>query len=171
MNPIRPRAAFFAAMVALLALGAPAAAHAQDVGLDLGSTPAAVTLEDLDGNPVELARWVGRKPVVLEFWATWCPLCAALEPRLAAAKSRYGDRVDVVFIAVAVNQSQRSIQRHLDRHPMPGPILWDTEGRAVRAFMAPSTSYIVILDAAGTVRYTGVGEDQEIEAALAAIVK
>jgi thiol-disulfide isomerase/thioredoxin len=169
MTLIRARAALLAA--AFAAFAAPAALRAQDVGLDIGTRPDPVTIEDLDGNPVDLGRWIGRKPVVFEFWATWCPLCEALEPRLAAASERFGDRVDVVFIAVAVNQSKRSIQRHLDRHALPGPILWDTSGRAVRAFMAPSTSYIVILDAAGTVRYTGVGEDQDIEAAVARILK
>ncbi len=49
---------------------------------------------------------------------------------------------------------------------MAGQVLWDTDGRAVRAFMAPSTSYVVVLDAAGRVAYTGLGEDQDIEAAI-----
>ena len=166
---IRPGlAAAFAA--ALIALGGPGLLHAQDVGLDIGTKPDAVAVEDLDGNPVDLGQWIGKKPVVLEFWATWCPLCAALEPQLKAAKDRWGDRVDVVFVAVGVNQSPRSIRRHLERHPLPGPMLWDGAGRAVRAFKAPTTSYIVILDATGTVRYTGVGEDQEIAEAVARVM-
>jgi thiol-disulfide isomerase/thioredoxin len=162
-------AAAFAAALVLFA--GPGVLHAQNVGLEIGAKPEAVALEDLDGNPVDLARWVGKKPLVLEFWATWCPLCAALEPQLKAAKDRWGDRVDVVFIAVGVNQSPRSIRRHLERHPMPGPMLWDGAGRAVRAFKAPTTSYVVILDAAGAVRYTGVGEDQDIAEAIARIMR
>jgi thiol-disulfide isomerase/thioredoxin len=142
-------------------------ALAQDVGIEVGATPSAVTIEDLDGTPVDLARWIGRKPVVFQFWATWCPLCEALEPKVAAAKQRFGDRVDVVFVAVAVNQSKRSIQRHLRDHALPGPVLWDTDGRATRAFKAPTTSYIVVLDAAGKVTYTGVGDEQDVAAAVA----
>ena len=164
-----PRTALRVSVFVLAAaLAAPLAA--QDVGIEVGAIPAAVTIEDLDGNPVELSRWVGKKPVVFQFWATWCPLCEALEPKVAAAKQQFGDRVEVVFVAVAVNQSKRSIQRHLRDHPLPGPILWDTDGRATRAYKAPTTSYIVVLDAAGKVTYTGVGEDQDIAAAVARAV-
>jgi thiol-disulfide isomerase/thioredoxin len=160
-------------LLALLvaALAQPRAASAQDViGLPIGARPQAVTIETLAGEPVDLAQWVGRKPVVIEFWATWCPLCMQLQPRLDAAHARYGDRVEFLAVAVAVNQTKRSIARHLERHQMPFPLLWDTDGRATRAFGAPSTSYIVILDAQGRVAYTGVGGTQDIEAAVARVV-
>jgi uncharacterized UPF0146 family protein len=49
--------------------------------------------------------------------------------------------------------------------------LWDGNGAAVRAFKAPSTSYIAVLDGKGKVVYTGVGEDQDIEAALRRAVR
>jgi predicted transcriptional regulator len=58
------------------------------------------------------------------------------------------------------------VRRHLEKHPMPFTFLWDGNGAAVRAFQAPSTSYIAVLDSKGKVVYTGVGEDQDIEAAL-----
>ncbi|HXF96410.1 MAG TPA: TlpA disulfide reductase family protein [Gemmatimonadales bacterium] len=140
---------------------------AQDgIGLALGTTPPAVTIEDLDGRPVDLGQWVGKKPVLFEFWATWCPQCEALFPALERAHARFADRVDFVVIAVGVNQSPRSIRRHLERHPMPFTILWDGEGRAVRTFQAPTTSYVVVLDAAGKVVYTGAGAGQDVMAAL-----
>lgn len=144
----------------------PRALGAQDVGLPVGAVPEAVVIEDLDGQPVDLGEVIGKRPVLLEFWATWCPLCAALEPRLEEARRRYGDRVEFLVVAVAVNQSKRSIGRHLERHPAPGRVLWDTDGRATRAFMAPSTSYIVVLDASGRVVYTGIGDDQDLAAAV-----
>jgi hypothetical protein len=49
---------------------------------------------------------------------------------------------------------------------MPFTFLWDGTGAAVRAFQAPATSYIAVLDSSGKVVYTGVGEDQNIDAAL-----
>ena len=155
-----------ASYVALLLL-VPTLLRAQDViGIPVGNTPPAVTLENLGGDTMSLARWVGKKPVIVEFWATWCPICEALLPRMQAAQQKYGDRAEFVVVAVGVNQSQNSVRRHLEKHPMPFTFLWDANGAAVRAFQAPSTSYIAVLDASGKVVYTGVGEDQDIEAAL-----
>lgn len=151
----------------LACLALPLAAQDEEIGIPIGTTPAAVTIEALDGQPADLGAVIGKRPVLLEFWATWCPLCEALFPKLAAAHSRYAGKIDVIVVAVAVNQSKRSIQRHLERHPMPfATVYWDTDGRATRAFRAPSTSYVVALDASGKVVYTGLGEEQDIEAAM-----
>ncbi len=53
---------------------------------------------------------------------------------------------------------------------MPGRVVWDGRGRAARAFEAPGTGFIVILDEAGKVVYTGTGAEQDLEAALARVV-
>lgn len=151
----------------IIALLAPGALQAQDViGIPIGETPPAVTLENLNGDSVSLAQWIGKKPVIVEFWATWCPICEELLPRMEAAQKKYGDKAEFIVVAVAVNQSKNSVRRHLQKHPMPFTFLWDGNGAAVRAFQVPSTSYIAVLDAGGRVVYTGVGEDQDLEAAL-----
>lgn len=139
----------------------------QDIGLPIGTVPEAVTIEDLDGNPVDLGTWIGEKPMLVEFWATWCPVCEALFPRIERAAQQFGDSVAIVVVAVGVNQSPRSIRRYLERHPMPfATVLWDGRGRATRAFAAFTTSYVVALDGSGKVVYTGSGEDQDIEGAM-----
>ncbi len=107
---------------------------------------------------------------MIQFWATWCPLCEALEPRLQTAKQRFGERVAFIIVAVAVNQTPRRIARHIESHPLVGPVYYDRRGAAVRAYRAPTTSYIVILDSGGRVAYTGVGEDQPIVEALAKLL-
>lgn len=145
----------------------PVLAQGEDeIGIARGATPPAVTIEDLDGKAVDLGQYVGKGPVLVEFWATWCPICAELFPRIAAAHARYKDKVRFLVVAVAVNETPRSIKRHLDTHPLPFPVLWDTNGNAVRAFQAPGTSFVVLLDAAGKVAYTGYGAEQDIEGAV-----
>jgi thiol-disulfide isomerase/thioredoxin len=142
--------------------------HAQDVGIEVGSVPATATVQDMDGQPVDLAAtYAGKKPVLFEFWATWCEICQALLPKMEAAQQRYGAQVDFVVVGVGVNQSINTMRRHIERHPMPFKFYFDNAGAAVRAFQAPSTSFIAVLDARGRVVYTGTGSDQDIEAALA----
>ncbi len=161
----------FAPFTATLSVGvlAPTAVAAQErgePGIALGERPELVEIEDLEGNKVSLAQYVEGRPALIEFWARWCELCEALHPQMVDVHTRYGDRVGFVAVAVAVAQSQRSVRRHLEGMPMGFPVLWDEGGRAVRAFLAPGTSYIVVLDAEGRVTYTGSGADQDIAAAV-----
>jgi thiol-disulfide isomerase/thioredoxin len=139
-------------------------------GIAVGASPAAVVLETLDGEAFDLADVVGQRPVLIEFWASWCHVCLALHPRVVAAHQRYGNEVEFLTVAVAVAQTPARVRHHVTRHGIPGRVLWDARGEAVRAFDAPGTGFIVILDASGRVAYTGTGAEQDLQAALARVV-
>jgi thiol-disulfide isomerase/thioredoxin len=164
------RALAFCALVMALAGSQPLQAQMGEgqVSLAIGTQAPRVTMEDLTGKPVVLQDVIKGKPAVLEFWATWCEICAALQPQMDKVQQTYGSRVQIVAIAVGVNQTVRRVQQHQTDHKMVYPILWDGAGptgkggNAVRAFNATTTSIIVILDANGKVAYTGVGSDQKV---------
>jgi thiol-disulfide isomerase/thioredoxin len=138
----------------------------QDLGLPLGSKPRATTVHTLDGKPVDLAKYIGKTPVLIEFWATWCGNCRELMPTLTAAEKKFGDRVKFVVLAVAINQSPERVRKYMAAHPQKHETLFDTDGKAAAEFDAPATSYVVILDRAGRVVYTGLGGKQDLEKAL-----
>lgn len=144
----------------------PSLARAQDLGIQVGAKAPTAALETLDGKPAELGTYLGQKVVVLEFWATWCSSCKALEPKLRAALAKHGNDVAFVGVAVSVNQSQALVQRYAERHKLPGTVLYDRKGYASDAYEVPATSYIVVVGKDGLVKYTGVGGDQDIEAAI-----
>ena len=154
--------------VAVLALGAGPVA-AQDAGIAIGARAPAVTVQDLDGTPVDLGQYLGHKPVLLEFWATWCEVCEALLPSVRAAHQVYGDRVEFFGVNVTVNQSPARVRKYVAEHHPPFRTLYDSEGDGTRAYEAPTTSFIVIVDRAGNVAYTGVGASQDLAAALSAV--
>ena len=149
---------------------APLLAQDTRIGIERGTVPSGFTLTAVEGGEVNVGEYIGDGPVLLEFWATWCENCEALHPRMLEAHARFGDRVRFLAIAVGVGQSERRVRRHLEEHAVPWPTLWDGRGEAVRAFETPATSYIVILDAAGRVAYTGIGRDQDIEAAIRGVL-
>lgn len=140
------------------------------IGIERGAVPTGPTLPDVQGGEVDLSDYLGSGPVLLEFWATWCENCEDLHPDMLEAHARYGEQVDFFAIAVAVGQSERRVRSHLEDHPVPYPTLWDRRGEAVRAFETPATSYIVILDANGRVAYTGIGRDQDVDAAIRGVL-
>ena len=149
----------------LLVVAAPAAAQF-DAGIPVGSKAPAIVVNDLDGKPVDLGLVIGKKPVMLEFWATWCALCKALLPQLDAVKKAYGDQVQIVGINVTVNDSKSRIKRYLEEHHPPFQVLYDDKGVGARGYDVPATSYIVVIDRAGMVVYTGSGGDQDLVAAV-----
>ena len=148
-----------------LSVVAPRAARAQDTGLPLGSTAPKAIVNTLDGKTVNLAD-VAKGPAVIEFWATWCENCEHLLPALKRAHATYGSKVKFVGVSVSVNQSPKRVQLHVAKYGVPGLQLYDTQGNATGAWDVPATSYVVVLDKAGKVVYTGVGGDQDLEAAI-----
>jgi thiol-disulfide isomerase/thioredoxin len=155
-------------VAAVIAAGIFAAAPlvAQDLGIEVGARAPAVTVHTVDGKPVDLGQYIGKTPMLIEFWATWCPNCRELMPTLLDAEKKYGKRVKFVALAVAINQSPERVRRFLAAHPFPHDTFYDTDGKAAGAFDAPATSYVVVLDKTGKVVYTGLGGKQNLDAAL-----
>jgi thiol-disulfide isomerase/thioredoxin len=154
------------AVAALAAAVGATPALGQDLGIEVGKTAPAVTVQSLDGKPVNLGNYIGKTPMLIEFWATWCPNCKELMPTLLDVEKKYGKQVKFVAIAVAINQSPEKVRRFLAAHPLPHDTFYDTEGGAAGAFDAPATSYVVVLDKSGRVVYTGLGGKQNLDAAV-----
>jgi thiol-disulfide isomerase/thioredoxin len=138
-------------------------ARAQDGGIAVGAAAPNAALQTLDGKPVELGTLLGKTPVVLEFWATWCGNCEELEPTFQAVQKKFAGKVRFASIAVAINQSPERVRRWVARHQPGRDIFYDHAGDAAEEYDAPATSYVVIIDAGGRVTYTGVGGKQNLE--------
>jgi thiol-disulfide isomerase/thioredoxin len=157
---------FCAASVAITGNG-----RAQESGIAVGSAAPAVSVHDLDGNTVDLGQYIGKKPVLLEFWATWCELCEQLLPRVRGAQQAFGPAVEFFGINVTVNQTPARVRRYLEKHQPPFRTLYDDQGTSIRAYRVPATSYVVIVDRTGKVAYTGSGGTQDLETPLRRITK
>ena len=164
MQSIRTITSLASAAV-LLCLAVPAL-RAQDGGIEVGARAPARTLNNTDGKPVNLADFIGKKPVLLEFWATWCENCKALEPRMLAAHKKYGAQVEFIGVAVAINQTLARVQQYVQKYKYPYPMLWDVVGDCAAAYDVPATSFVVIIDKSGKVVYTGAGGKQDLDAAI-----
>ena len=162
-----PAGAFLSsATLAVTMFFASGKAGAQEAGIALGAQAPGAAVESLDGKAVNLSQYIGAKPVVLEFWATWCPLCKKLEPAFQAAHEKYGDKV--TFVSVGVNNNQTPLKQQAyatDKH-LAGTFVFDRDGKAVSAYKAPHTSYVVVINGDGKVVYTGVGGEQDVDAAV-----
>lgn len=150
--------------VAACMLSAPV--HAQESGIVVGTAAPNAKLETLDGKQGELAPYIGKGPVVIEFWAVWCPNCKELEPAMLAAQKKYSGKVQFVGVAVSVNESPELVRAYVQKHGLAGVQFYDRKGTAIDAYDAPATSFVVIINKAGKVVYTGLGGTQDLDAAI-----
>jgi len=166
-SAVRRVRAFASTVTVFAALAATSALQAQETGLPIGTkAPASTMVETLDGKPFDLGQYVGKSPVLIEFWATWCPNCKALEPAMDAAAKKYAGKIKFVAIAVSVNQSPERAKLYAEKHAMPMEVYFDKKGNAADAYDAAATSYVIVLDKTGTVVYTGLGGSQNLDAAI-----
>lgn len=154
------------ALIAAVVVAAPL--QAQDSGIPVGSkAPTTAVAETLDGKPADIGVWIGKEPVFIQFWATWCPNCRQLEPQLLALQKQYAGKVRFVGVAVSVNQSPELVKRYIAQHSLQGEQLYDRKGFITDVFDVPATSYVVVINAKGVVVYTGLGGKQDLATAIA----
>ena len=162
MKPLL-RTVLLATVLALI----PAAATAQRViDLDIGTVAPDMKLETLDGKPASLAPYLGKTPIFMEVWASWCENCEALAPRILEAKKKYGNQMRFIAVAVSFNQSQQRVKLHQERHKFDLEMFYDSKGEADGVYGVKATSTIIVIDKAGRIVYAGAGADQDIEAAI-----
>ena len=155
----------FAAFIAVTLIGA-SPLRAQESGIEVGKAAPNAKLEMLDGKPGDLAQFIGKTAIVMEFWATWCPNCKELEPAMIAAQKKYAGKVQFVGVAVSFNESPELVRRYVEKHGLAGAQFYDRKGAASDAYDVPATSFVVVINKAGKVVYTGLGGDQKLDAAI-----
>ena len=92
-----------------------------------------IQLVDLDGNAFDLAQHRG-KPVVLNFWSTWCQPCKIEHPLLVRAPSMYPD---VTFLGVIYSDEPSAARRYLKTAGTSYPHLVDEQGRERASYRVP----------------------------------
>lgn len=83
------RSILFSTLLLLASTSVLAAAQAPDWRLTAG-----------DGTSVRLSQAVKERPVVLFFWATWCPYCKALMPHLQSIRLEHGEQIEIFAIQI-----------------------------------------------------------------------
>lgn len=149
------------------ALLAPVSARAQHaIDLPLGAMLPDLKVETLEGVPFSMGQYIGKGPMLIEVWATWCPNCEELAPKILAAKKKYEGKVRFVGLAVSFNQSPNRVKLHMQKHGFDVETFYDRKGEADAVYGVKATSTVIVIDKTGKIVYAGAGGDQDIESAV-----
>ena len=115
------------------------------------------TVVDYDGNKVKLSDYKG-KPVVLNFWATWCYYCKVEMPDFNEAYKNYPDVQFLMVNATGTNgETVESAKAYVEQEKYEFPVLFDTMYEANQAYRLSSFPMTVFIDAGGNVVSSRVG--------------
>ncbi len=116
-------------------------------------------LASLSGEEIRLSDFRG-KPVVLNFWASWCGPCREESPILGSAAKKYEQ--DIEFLGVAVNDSEDKVKTFSRRSGMDYPIGLDN-GSIADAYRVNGIPATFFIDGNGQIADTWVGAISEEE--------
>ena len=107
---------------------------------------------DYDGNRLQLSQFEG-KPVILNFWASWCGPCKSEMPDLEEAFKTYGD--DIHFIILNMTDGSRetvqSARNYIDSQGYTFPVYYDTNQNGAISYGVSGIPVTFFIDAEGYV--------------------
>jgi len=111
------------------------------------------TISDLDGKQVSLSDFAG-KPVILFFWAVWCPFCTEELPHLQKQYPNIKAK-GIEVLAIDINDSPERLKKFLSRRAITLPVLMDEKSHVATAYKVIGIPTYVLINANGEIQFHG----------------
>lgn len=129
------------------------------------------TVEDGNGNQVKLSDYLG-KPIVLNFWASWCGPCQMEMPDFEEVYRERGEEIHFMMVNVTGGrETLESAQEFIAEKGYSFPVFYDTESEAANTYAAYSIPTTYFIDSEGYLAARAVGaiDRESLERGLAMI--
>lgn len=158
--------------VLILALGGPAllVRGTEASPTAIGSRPPDFSLVDLNGDPIRLADLRGR-PVIVNFWASWCVPCAEEFPLLRDAAQRHTDD-GLVIVGIIYRDRSEAAREFMERNGATWPSAMDPDGRVAESYavVGPPETFFIGRDGTVVARQLGQFSAASLDDKVAAIM-
>jgi peroxiredoxin len=141
-------------VIFLMLVSIPGCGLVKSEPLKVGDTAPDFTFPTIDGQTIQLSKLRGQ-PVLVNFWATWCPPCRAEMPSLQAAFEEKGE--EVKFIAVYLQESLTTVQQFAEDFGLSFTIALDYGVNSQADYNLRGIPETFLIDEQGIVRYIKIG--------------
>ena len=138
------------------------------------AAPLNFTLKDMNGVDVKLASFKG-KPIVMNFWATWCGPCRAEIPSLVELNKQYGEAGnEVVILGISVDDPIEKLKPYASQMHMNYPVLVGAGRDDVQDAFGPlwGIPVTVFIDRDGKIakKHSGIASKEQFEQEIKALL-
>ncbi len=113
-------------------------------------------LPTLSGGYIELKEFRGKKPVLLYFWATWCPHCFKVRSYVENLRKKVSqNELEILAINVGSNDSLEHVVKYQKQHPLSVPVLYDRKSEVSMKYGAFGVPLFVLINKDGKLIYWG----------------
>jgi thiol-disulfide isomerase/thioredoxin len=113
-------------------------------------------LERLDGGQLALGEFRGR-PVVINFWASWCAPCRTEMPDLISARRANTGLLEILAVNLTDQERRTDVTRFVAELGIPFPVLLDVRGKVRELYSLALLPTTVFVDSGGMVRTVHAG--------------
>jgi peroxiredoxin len=134
------------------------------------------TLSDVEGKSVSLGDYLGKKAILIDFWATWCKPCIAEMTHLQKMYEARKDKFVVLAVSMDASETEAQVAPVVHSKGWTFPVLLDTETRVVSLYNPRRAApFTVLIDKNGKIvkKREGYnpGDEAEIEKDIDAAMK
>lgn len=116
-----------------------------------------IALNSLGGIELDLSNFDGA-PVVINFWASWCPPCKAEMPDFQLAYQEYQETdLEIISVNSTFQDSLPDLILFVDQNQLTFPVLLDISGTATRSYNIHSLPTTFFIDRSGIIKNVIVG--------------
>lgn len=145
--------------------------EADTAGVAIGEPAPNVQFSFLDGGKARLGQWLGRQPVYLKIWATWCSTCRKEMPHFRDAYREYASEIAFFSVNAGFNDTEQDVVAFNGKYGLDMPSVIDRSGDLGQAFDLTATPYHILIDGDGTLVHLGHAADATVDRLLARMAR
>jgi peroxiredoxin len=131
----------------------------------IGKPAPALTLKSIDGKPINLSGFYGKRPVYLKVWATYCIPCRVQMPGLKKIFASYGDQVTIIAVDAGIGDDIGKVKEFVQDFDLRMPVTVD-DGRLGAWIGMRATPVHLVIGRDGRVIFAGHQDGPMLDAAI-----